>query len=180
MMKDQIADNQPGTWYAIYTRSRAEKSLHKLLTQKGIECFLPLKKTLKLYSDRKKWVEEPLLRCYLFVRIREKEYFEVLNCPGAVRYVCFEGRAVGIPDRQILALKNFMENKAESLEVFEGHLEAGELMEVSRGPLKGLRGEFLQVRGNNRLVLRFESLGVCVHSEVRLQDVKRVDKQQVA
>ena len=34
---------------------------------KGIESYLPLKKVLKQWSDRKKWVEEPLFRSYIFI-----------------------------------------------------------------------------------------------------------------
>lgn len=164
-------------WYAIYTRSRAEKKLYELLTRKGIECFLPLQKVLKQRSDRKKWVVEPLLRSYLFVRIGEAEYFEVLNTPGAVQYVCFEGKAQPIPDRQIQALEKFLLHKPDDLEVYEGAPEQGDVVEVVSGPLKGTAGEVIQLRGNHRLVLRFDSLGLCVHTEISLGDVRREDRQ---
>ena len=161
-------------WYAVYTRSRAEKKLYSLLTQKGIESFLPLRKTLKIYSDRKKWVEEPLLRSYILVRVSEKDYYSVLNTAGAVRYVCFEGKATPIPDSHIIALQNFVNNRPKDLEIEMGELAAGEIMEVINGPLKGTQGEIQQIRGNHRLLLRFDSLGFCVHTEVALQDVKKV------
>src|SRR5690606_4813305 len=132
-------------WYAIYTRSRAEKKLNELLTKKGIECFLPLRKTLKQYSDRKKWVEEPLLRSYLLVRVTEKDYFEVLNTAGAVRYVCFEGKAAPIPDSHIIALQNLVLNRPKDLEVEMRELSPGEMMEVTDGPLKGVVGEIKQI-----------------------------------
>lgn len=169
-----MVESNKTSWFAVYTKSRAEKSLCSLLTKGGVECFLPLKKSLKQYSDRKKWVEEPLLRSYLFVHISEKESFRVLNTPGAVRFVCFDSKAASIPDRQIEGLKNILENKAESLEVHEGMPEAGTLMEVNWGPLKGVCGEVVQLRGKTRLMLRFESLGLCVHTELSLRDVKRV------
>lgn len=163
-------------WYAVYTRSRAEKKLHALLTQKGVKCFLPMRKTLKQYSDRKKWVEEPLMRSYLLVRVSEQEYYEVLNTAGAVRYVCFEGKAAPIPDTHITALENFVLNRPEDLEVEIGQLAQGELMEVTRGPLKGVKGEIQEIRGSHRLLLRFDTLGFCVHTEVGLQDVKKIEK----
>lgn len=162
-------------WYAIYTRSRTEKKLCSLLNKKGIETFLPLRKTLKVYSDRKKWVEEPLLRSYLFVRVAEKEYYNVLNTAGAVRYVCFEGKAAAIPDAQIIALQNFVNNRPKDLEIEIGELAHGEMMEVVYGPLKGSQGEVQQIRGNHRLLLRFDSLGFCVHTEVALHDVKKLN-----
>ena len=56
------------TWYALYTKSRNEKKAHSALVSSGIDSFLPLIKNLKQWSDRKKWVEEPLFRSYLFVQ----------------------------------------------------------------------------------------------------------------
>src|SRR5665647_1355860 len=47
-------------WYAIYTRSRSEKSVNLELSLTGIESYLPLKKTIRKWSDRKKMVEVPI------------------------------------------------------------------------------------------------------------------------
>lgn len=163
-------------WHAIYTRSRAEKKLHSLLVQQGITCFLPLRKTLKQYSDRKKWVEEPLMRSYLLVHVSEREYYAVLNTPGAVRYVCFEGKAAEIPEAHITALENFVKNKPGNIEIEVGELAQGALMEVVRGPMKGVRGEIQEIRGSHRLLLRFDALNLCVHTEVDLGDVKKVGR----
>ena len=58
------------TWYAIYTKPRTEKKACEELTCKGISTYLPVVKTLKQWSDRKKWVEKPYFPGYLFVRIR--------------------------------------------------------------------------------------------------------------
>ncbi len=161
-------------WYALYTRSRTEKKLHNLLVRKGIESFLPLQKTLKQYSDRKKWVEEPLMRSYLLVHISEKEYFDVLNTPGAVRYVSFEGKAAEIPESHVIALKNFINNRPGDIMVEMGKLSPGETMEVVRGPLKGTKGEIVEIRGSHRLLLRFEALNLCVHTEVDLGNVQKL------
>ena len=84
-------------WYALYTRSRYEKKLNQDLMTRGIECYLPLKVEKKKWSDRVKVIEEPLLRGYLFVKVSNREYFNVLNANGAVSYVAFEGKAAAIP-----------------------------------------------------------------------------------
>lgn len=153
-------------WYAVYTKSRAEKKLFQLLSGKNIDSFLPLKKELRQRSDRKKWIETPLLSSYLFVHISHQEYFDVLNTPGAVKYVSFEGKAVPIPDEQIATLKRFTQNEPEDLQVYYGHLDPGEYVEVVSGPLRGIKGEVLEMRGKYRILLRFDTLGCCVHAEV--------------
>ena len=63
---------QEPVWHAIYVHSRAEKKVHVELTLKGIESFLPLHRKLRQWSDRKKWVEIPLISGYVFVHITRK------------------------------------------------------------------------------------------------------------
>ena len=97
--------NDELTWYAVYTRSRHEKRLMDLLSEKGIEAYVPMRKVLHQWSDRKKFVEEPIIRSYCFVKVNFKSYYEVLNTHGAVRYVWFTGKPAAIPERQINTLK---------------------------------------------------------------------------
>jgi transcription antitermination factor NusG len=64
----------PQQWYIWYTQPRAEKQLQKRLAGEGIEVFLPLRKELHQWSDRKKWVEVPLFRGYLFTKISMRKF----------------------------------------------------------------------------------------------------------
>lgn len=162
-------------WYAVYTRSRAEKKLHFLLSQKNVECFLPLKKTLQQRSDRKKWVQLPLIPSYIFVRVTQKEHFQVLNTPGAVCYVSFDGRPVAIPEEQITSLINFTENKPQDVEIHHGAFEQGDMVEVNSGPFKGVKAEVVEIRGRQRLLLRFSALGYCVHVEASAAEIVTKD-----
>ena len=161
-------------WHAIYTKSRAEKRLYKELCSKSIECYLPLKKELRQWSDRTKWVEEPLLRSYLFVKVSEREYYYVINSNYAARYVTFGGKAVPIPEQQIKALQLFLEDENRKVDLSYENLEKGEVVEVVGGPLKGIRGEIIQIRGKNRIVIRFDSLGTCVYTDISMDKIKQV------
>lgn len=174
MIINKFSDTQ-AKWYAVYTRSRAEKKLHTLLTQKNISCYLPLKKTLQQRSDRKKWVELPLLPSYLFVQVTEKERFAVLNTPGAVRYVAFEGRAVPIPAEQIAYLDSLIHYQQQDVAVIYGSFAKGDQVEVQCGPLQGVKGEVVQIRGKKRLLLRFDALGYCVHVETSTAELSTSD-----
>jgi len=165
---------RPYFWHAIYTRSRSEKRLYQELCSKNIECYLPLKKELRQWSDRTKWVEEPLLRSYLFVKVSEREYYDVINSNYAVRYVTFGGKAVPIPERQLEALRIFLEDENRRVDLSFENLEKGERVEVVGGPLKGIQGEIIQIRGKNRIVIRFDSLGTCVYTDISMDLVKQV------
>ena len=161
-------------WYALYTRSRSEKKLYRELEEKGIEAYLPLKKELRVWSDRKKWVETPLFTSYVFVKVSNREYYDAVKSCWAVRYVCFENHAVSIPDAQIESLKMLLEDTKRDVELTQNSLKKGDHLEVTIGPLKGVRGELLELRGQHRIVLRFLSLGCCVHADISMEEVKRL------
>jgi len=161
-------------WHAIYTKSRAEKRLYQDLCSKSFECYLPLKKELRKWSDRTKWVEEPLIRSYLFVRVSEREYYDAINSRYAVGYVTFGGKAVPIPERQIETLRIFLQDENRKVDLCKENLQKGEIVEVVGGPLKGVRGEVLQIKGKNRIVIRFDSLGTCVYTDIALHYIKQV------
>lgn len=159
-------------WYAIYTRSRSENKLYQELVEMGVECYLPLKKELRVWSDRKKWVESPLFASYVFVRVSEREYYQVIQSTWAVRYVSFGGKALVIPELQIEGLKSLLADQEREVEVSSRNFKKGDQLEVTSGPLQGVLGELIQIRGQQRLVLRFESLGCCVHAEISVDEVK--------
>jgi len=111
-------------WFPVYTRSRAEKKAYDELLKKNITCYLPLKKTVKQWSDRKKIVEEPLIKSYLFVYISAKEHAEVLMTNGISRFLYFSGKIASMPDKQIEDLKLLLATDAE-LEVLEYDIKKG-------------------------------------------------------
>jgi transcription antitermination factor NusG len=158
-------------WYPVYTYPRAEKKACQALTNKGIEAYLPIQRQLKQWSDRKKWVNEPFIKSYLFVHINEYEQTEVLMTKGIARFIYFSGRIASMPDRQINELKLLIASAYE-LEVTEEDLQPGEHIIIKAGPLKGLKGEIISYRSQKQLALRLENLGysIIVHVSASLID----------
>lgn len=158
-------------WYPVYTHPRAEKKACQALITKGIEAYLPLQRQLKQWSDRKKWVEEPFIKSYLFVRIKENQQTEVLMTTGIARFLYFSGKIASMPDRQINELKLLIASPYE-LEVTEQFLQPGEPIIIKAGPLKGLKGEIIAYRTQKQLALRLENLGysIIVHVSASLID----------
>lgn len=152
-------------WYAIYTKPRWEKKLAERLEEKGIEHYLPMVKTLKLWSDRKKWVTEPLFKSYIFVHVAPDEYFLAIQTPGAVKYITFEGRAVSIPDLQIEAIRTFIES-GEDLVSNSPDMKIGDRVTVVRGPLKGLEGTLVEFHQKHRVRIMIEGIQQSLHIKV--------------
>jgi len=145
-------------WYAIYVKSRTEKKVASELQFLGIEYYLPLIKKLRQWSDRKKWVEEPLFRSYVFVRIEKKDYYDVLHINGVVRYVSFEGKAVRVPDEQIEAIHYFLNEKEPEL-VDEKNWTKGQKVEIISGSMAGLTGTLVEFKGKHRVNIEIEAIG---------------------
>ncbi|MBN1159071.1 MAG: UpxY family transcription antiterminator [Bacteroidales bacterium] len=144
-------------WYAAYTKSRNEKKVARELGKQGIEYYLPLYKTIRQWSDRKKKVEEPLIRSYIFVRIIQKEYLPVLQTNGVVNIVRFEGKPVPIPDWEIENLKIALGAEVPLTQESRVFTE-GEEVSISHGPLQGLRGTIIRIQGRQKLVISISAL----------------------
>jgi transcriptional antiterminator RfaH len=156
-------------WFPVCTHPRAEKKASEALNKKGVEVYLPLQRRLKQWSDRKKWVNEPFIKSYIFVRIREHEQTEVLMTKGVARFIYFSGKIASMPARQIDELKLLIASPYE-LEVTETNLQPGESIIIKAGPLKGLKGEIISYRSQKQLALRLENLGysIIVHMAASL------------
>jgi len=148
-------------WYPVYTHPRAEKKACQALMDKGIETYLPLQRQLKNWSDRKKWVEEPFIKSYLFVHINELQKTEVLMTKGIARFIYFSGKVASMPKKQIDDLKLLMASPFE-LEITADDLQPGEKIIIKAGPLKGLKGEMITYRSQKQLAIRLENLGYSI------------------
>ncbi len=149
-------------WHAIYVHSRAEKKVHSELSRKGIESFLPLQRRLRQWSDRKKWVEMPLISGYVFVHITRADYDQVLQIENVMQYVRFEGKAAVIRDQDIETLKRMLGQQEVEVEITRDELLPGMLVEIITGPMMGLKGELVSFRGNNKVALRILPLGFTI------------------
>ena len=149
-------------WHAIYVHSRAEKKVHSELSRKGIESFLPLQRRLRQWSDRKKWVEMPLISGYVFVHITRADYDQVLQIENVMQYVRFEGKAAVIRDQDIEILKRMLGQQEAEVEITRDELLPGMLVEIIAGPMMGLKGELVSFRGNNKVALRILPLGFTI------------------
>src|ERR1700754_427038 len=159
-------------WYPIYTNARAEKKALEALTNKGVLTYLPLHKQLKQWSDRKKWVEEPFIKSYVFVNIAEHQQAEVLMTKGVSRFLYFSGKPAAMPDRQISELKLLMSSSFD-LEITDEDLQPGEKIIIKAGPLKGMTGEVVSRRSQKQLILRLESIGCSIIVHVAASYIKR-------
>ena len=160
-------------WYAVYVKSRYEKKTSKLLEDRHIEVYLPLLNRLKQWSDRKKMVEEPLFKSYIFVRTDLKNYYDILNTPGIVRFIGFEGRPAPVPDNQIVAVKQFVGEYDDTCDYDEfQNLSEGQMVEIVYGEMRGLIGRLVSLQGKQRLIVDIESVGRSIPINISRSQVR--------
>jgi len=159
-------------WYAAYTKSRSEKKVLARLTNNGFEAYLPIKRKRHQWSDRLKWVEEPLIKSYIFIHVNEHDYYDAINTPGLVCYVTFEGKAAPIPDRQIDLLKMLLNEGAE-MEVNNDHFAPGQKIIVISGTLVGMQGEMVEYRGKKKVLVRLGTTGTNLLVTVSLDLIEK-------
>lgn len=151
-------------WYAVYTAPRAEKRVKERLDSLGVECWLPLHRSPRVWSDRIKIVEMPLYPSYLFVHCLEPELRPLLKVNGVSKIVYYDGAPAIVRDQEIEAIREFLSKAAENA------LCPGDEVEVICGILKNVSGKIQRIK-RNYLALFLEQLGATVC--VKLNTVKK-------
>lgn len=152
-------------WNVLYTRSRHEQKCIELIARLGIEALCPTIKTKRQWSDRIKKISVPLFPSYVFVKLSEKERQSVVNVPGVVKFVSWEGRPAEVSQREMKRIQELQGREGE-VEILElNHLAKGEI-DINSGHFKGFKGKIDQRRSrsisvivselNARIVFKYE------------------------
>jgi transcriptional antiterminator RfaH len=165
--------NTDPLWVALYTKSRHEKKVEMQLMERKIPVYLPMKRTLKKWSDRKKWVEEPLFRSYIFVRGNAEERYRAVQCIGVVRQVTFNGKLAVVRDEEIEMIRRILAD-APDTDSRPVSLSVGDDVEIETGPLAGLRGRLEEVRGETRFLVSITSIAQGIHFNVDRWNIRKI------
>jgi transcription antitermination factor NusG len=145
------ADSLQPHWYAVYTRSRHEKTVADQLAHKSVEHFLPLYETIRKWKNGPSKVHLPLFPGYLFVHISLRERLQVLQVPGVVQLVGSNGVALALPQADIETIRDAMTKGLQAHP--HPYLKVGSRVRIRTGPLEGLHGILLRKKGKVRLVV---------------------------
>jgi transcription termination/antitermination protein NusG len=166
----QISYHQPLSteWFALYTSSRREKHVAKLLDERQIENFLPL------YHADRQWkksspvtLDLPLFPNYIFVRAGQKASF--LSVPGVLAIVGSGRQPWPLANHEIETFRSAVDVcKLEPHSLFA----VGERVRITNGALAGMQGVLLRKKSNLRVVLTVEVISSSVSAEVDEADLE--------
>jgi transcription antitermination factor NusG len=158
-------------WYAIYTKPRWEKKVNMVLERKGVEVWCPLQKVRKQWSDRKKVVEEPLFKSYVFVRINNTERTNVLMTDGVLNFVYYVGKPAIIRDEEIEVIKKYLSEEQATISIQSlNSLDENTRIKVNHGIFMDSTGTVVK-GGKKKVYVKLQSLEQVLIVEFPLEHV---------
>ena len=95
-------------WYVIYTKPRGEKKAEEQLLSLGINAYCPTRSEIRLWSDRKKRIQVPVLPSMVLVNIDDKDINRVFESPEVVRYMFWLGKRAIVRQSEVNILKKYL------------------------------------------------------------------------
>lgn len=168
--RSEEATSSQVAWYAAYVCTRHEKQIAQQLEERRVSCFLPLYRTVRRWKDRRKELDMVLFPGYVFVQLDLRDRLKVLQLPGVVRFVSFNGHPAALAETEIGALRHGLRSGIHA----EPHpyLKVGRRVRVKCGPLAGAEGILLRKKEKFRIVLSIEAIMRSVAVEIDAADVE--------
>ena len=159
-------------WYAVYTRSRHEKTVAEQLVHKSVEHFLPLYETVRKWKNGRFKVRLPLFPGYLFVHIPLRERLQVLQVPGVVQLVGSGGAPLALPQVEIETIRDALIKGLQAHP--HPYMKVGSRVRISAGPLEGLQGILLRKKGKLRVVVSVDLIMRSISIDVDASEVEPI------
>jgi len=146
-----VAFDERWPWFAVQVRTCYETTASRFLQNCGYECFLPVVKTRRRWSDRIKESKAPLFTGYLFCRFDIHNRLPILKTPGVLQIVGTGKIPIPVDDAEIEAIR-CLEKSGLPAQPWP-FLQAGQLTRIKNGPLSGMTGIVVEVKSELRVVL---------------------------
>ena len=163
MLPKQCHDNTQETHssrYVLYTKPRHEKKLAERLRLEGWTVYCPLRKTTKLWSDRKKVVEEALFPSFIFIWCEAHVRDQVFVHASAVRYLYWLRKPAVVRAEEIASIRHWM-GEVDHSHVTVESISVDSKVRLGAGPLMGTLGKVQEHRGD-QVTIVLEQLGILV------------------
>jgi len=164
-------------WYVLYTKPRWERKIADRLTSLGIECYCPLNRVDRKWSDRWKTVFEPLFRCYVFVKVQQEETVKPLEINGVLNYIYHMKQPARVRDCEIDDIKRFL-TEYQSVKLEKITVDVNDNVEVLYGPLMDKKGLVTQVH-ENFVKVAISSLGYSLVATVSKSGIRKLENMFV-
>lgn len=151
-------------WFVLYTRPGYEKRVADLLERKQIETYLPMTRTPRSWTERKKPVLQPLFRNFVFVFASPDQQLRIRQTDGVISFVHWLSKPAVIRQEEIDTIRKFlMEYDVVRLEKTTINYE--DRVRIINGPLMMWEGNVVEIRTTTVKIL-LPSLGYAMVAEI--------------
>ena len=113
-------------WYVIHTKPRGEKKAEDQLLSLGINAYCPTRNEIRLWSDRKKRIDVPVLPSMILVNIDDKDINRVFDSSKVVRYMFWLGKRAVVTQSEVDVLKKYLNRHYNILESKSMNIKVGD------------------------------------------------------
>jgi len=159
-------------WYVVYTKPCCERKVSVLLNRKGIENYCPLNYKRSQSLLRRRIIEEPLFKSYVFVKTTEINIITISKqIKNIVSLLHWIGEPAIINEDEIIAIKEFTINHQEiRLEKLDVNLKIHE--NIMDGISYIMDGKILMVK-TRAIKLNLPSLGFTMAAGMEDENIMR-------
>jgi transcription antitermination factor NusG len=154
-------------WLVIHTRSRHEKKVAKHLADRAIPSLVPIYRSVRRWKDRRKELDMPLFPGYCFVQADLTQHLRILQVPGVVNFVTFQGRPAPVGELEMEAIRR---GNGLNLQPHP-YLRVGRRVRVQHGSMSGVEGFFVRWKDRTRVVISISLIQRSVAVEIDEADV---------
>ena len=146
-------------WYVIHTKPKSEKKAEEQLLSLGINAYCPIRNEIRLWSDRKKRIQVPVLPSMVLVKIEDKDINRVFECTGVVRYMFWLGKRAVVRQSEVDILKKYLNGDYNLINSKLLNIKVGDNFSLS--PFNNERGVVNRI-SNNNIWIYLKSIGYSV------------------
>ena len=149
-------------WVVVHARPRCEKKVQAAALRQGYVVYLPLHRRTHRYGARVRTFDNPLFPGYVFC-LTDQDGVRWLS---QNRYTA--NRLEVVDQQQLVHQLRQLQAALQSGLLTEAmpYLEAGRRVRVQAGPLRGLEGLIVRIKGQTRIVLNVDMIRESVSVEV--------------
>jgi transcription antitermination factor NusG len=172
-----MVTNDRSYWVAVQVKTGHESMVAQYFNFNGTEHFLPYSRAVHQWSDRKKMIQKPLFPGYLFCLYNDIRRAGIVKTPSVIRVIGFGMTPEAVDSRELEAIRRVATSELECRAT--DLLSEGDPVTIHSGPLKGLQGLVVEVRGPKcRFVVSVTILSRSVAVEVDSSSIYPVQNRQ--
>ena len=151
-------------WFAIWVKGRAEQNVAAHLRGRGLDPYVPTYVERRQWSDRIRVAELPLFPGYIFCRFDPSDRLPILTAPGVIQILGAGKTLLPVHEDEMQAIQAITRSGLPKRPW--PYMQVGQRVRIGSGPLRGVEGILIEIRGGHRLVASVELLRRSVAVEV--------------